>query len=134
MAKPSNKGGGRGRPGKDRNGVGWMSKASPMAWVGVVTGLFAITINIGTVGFIYAGVLASLDRNRDEIARNFKEDDRHREEYGRHISRIDTNMGSMKDVFVKIGIIENQLMTLNETMRDIKRGLERPIPPSRLGR
>lgn len=104
--------------------------ASPMAWVGMVAAMIAITTNVGTVGFIYASVLADAATTRKEVERNFKEDYDNRERTAKAVERIDTTIGSLGKLHVEIEVVKTQLTNLNENVRDFKRIFEERANPN----
>lgn len=112
------------------------SGAGYIAITGMCVGLFSLATSLIVAGYTWASVVGSIDKNRTEIERNFKEDllarsenakiegEKHKELLA-HISRIDTTIGGMAKLGTEVEVIKVQLVNMNETMRDIRRALER---------
>lgn len=129
------------------NGGGFM--ATPMASISFVIGALGLASNIAMFGYIYANIESKLEINKTEISRNYKEDEQklrdmrehyetklkdmndrsenNRKDSAASIARIDATIGGMTRLATEVEVIKVQLGTISETMKDVRRTLERGL-------
>lgn len=126
---------GNGRYGNGQRG-GFMASASPAATLGLVMGVLGLGINVATIGYIYASVLAEQQFNRKEIERNYREDVEARAAHAKamedriapvikSVERLDVTIGGMGKLQTEMELVKFQLTTINGTLQDLKRTFER---------
>lgn len=107
-----------------RKKASWMS-ASPMAWISVGLGVIALGSSFTQWVLTYADVRSQISVLQTDLARNFKEDVDHKDRVTRAIERIDTTIGSMGQLNVKISVLETQLGNMTEILKRMERQLEK---------
>lgn len=116
-------------------GRGWMN-ASPMAWVSAGISILSLAGMIWSGVFAYANLNAEVKNIRTEVERNFKEDDKRLDQQAKTIDknhefttkaveRIDTTIGSLGSLNVKIGVLETKLESINDTLKRMEKQLDR---------
>lgn len=74
---------------------------------------------------MYANLDARVTRATEEIARNFKEDEYHRERTIKAIERVDLNISSLTAIQVKIGVMETQMSGIADLLKRLEARLDR---------
>ena len=117
-----------GRAVATRKKASWMH-ASPMAWISMALGIIGLGSSFYQWVMTYADIRASISVLQLDMARNYKEDSEHRERVTKAVERIDTTIGSMAQLNVKISVFEAQLTNIGEILKRMERQLEmRPLP------
>jgi hypothetical protein len=89
-------------------------------WVSLAVGLIAVGSSASQWVWGYAGLEARTQRNTEEIKRNFKEDEYHRERNVKAVERIETTISGLTQVHVKIGQMETQLTNIAEILKELR--------------
>ncbi len=117
-----------GRAVATRKKASWMH-GSPMAWVSMALGLIGLGSTFYQWVMTYADIRAQISVLQLDMPRNYKEDNDHRDRTTKAIERIDTTIGSMAQLNVKISVLETQLTNIGEILKRMERQLEtRPLP------
>lgn len=133
--RPDNNGNGNGKSG------GIMASTSPVQWVSFAVGMLGLLGYIYQLGSVNATIQSEFRAHKDEINRNFREDterakfisdmiSENKKEFISAITRIDTTIGNMAKLQTEVEVIKVQLTQMNDTMKDIRRGLERAMVPA----
>ena len=98
----------------------WTSLPS---WLALVV---ALSANLISVGYTYADFAAKLERNRDEINRNEREDRERASRFEDSIRQINMTLANLGQLRTDVEVVKTSLTSINETLRRLERKLEVP--------
>jgi len=91
------------------------------SWLGLV---LALSINFITVGYTYATFEAKLERNKEEIIRNEREDRERTTRFEQSIASINASIANMGQLRTDVEVMKNSLNSISETLRRLERRFE----------
>lgn len=94
------------------------------SWLGLV---LALSINFITVGYTYATFESKLERNKEEIIRNEREDRERASRFDQQLTAINNSIANMGQLKTDVEVMKNSLASINETLRRLERRFEQRL-------
>lgn len=94
------------------------------AWGMFTVAMFTTLISCG---YTYANLESKIDRNREEIARNEREDRERNSRVENSLRDINTTIANFGQLRTDVEVMKNQLTAINETLRRLERKFEPPV-------